>query len=87
MSISDETVEELVSVLRGASPDRYRPPTLREMAQAVVESGYGKLEPVATNMLGDAWEQGQRAWEDELLGKSSGSNPYRSKLIEKEAAA
>jgi len=25
-----------------------------------------------------AWDEGQRAWEDELLGKAAGTNPYRS---------
>lgn len=25
-----------------------------------------------------AWDEGQRAWEDELLNKTPGTNPYRS---------
>lgn len=24
-----------------------------------------------------AWDEGQRAWEDELLGRATGRNPYR----------
>lgn len=27
-----------------------------------------------------AWDEGQRAWEDELLGKASGTNPYRRQI-------
>lgn len=32
--------DELVNVLRSASPDGYRPPSLRELAQAIVAAGY-----------------------------------------------
>lgn len=38
----DEELDELVAVLRAASTDRYRPPTLRELAKAVLSAGYRK---------------------------------------------
>lgn len=37
------------------------------------------LEAAAPHMLAEAWESGNRAWEDELLGNAAGTNPYRSR--------
>lgn len=43
------------------------------------EQARAALEAAAPRLQATAWDEGQRAWEDELLGRAAGTNPYGSK--------
>ena len=48
--------------------------TPEEIIEALAAAGFGLL----SDAKAEAWDEGQRAWEDELLSKTAGVNPYRA---------
>ena len=52
---------------------------VQRAVDALSDAGFGLVR----EKQAEAWDQGQRAWEDELLGKAAGVNPYRAAVDSK----